>query len=722
MSLIYGVSDGNGNAQSNLWQSLPQSPLTSKLKRTQTIASLNEIEDSHSISKKRVKRSKTTEIDGLKSQSGQRKISGVPDARTSKGQHIAEALERQESRHEKYTDLTVSAALEGENLPKVRKASVRRGRTHTNDDEHAPIRPKSSRRCASTVTTEMNDSWDRDQLDFRTSTATTMSTIEVPITTNLTRSQEKEYKVLNARVSQNSYSQTSQENRFDDINLIPNRIREDPSIVARETPAKVVHGYQPGGINHFSQGQSSTLGRIKSMDIIPAGSPHDTEEISSFGSSARLRRTSTSPAKEPSQPAPDSTFDEVLPIPVQAPLKEKPGRKRTTFVVEDSDESPDELNHPAHLQNGQLTPHAHPSEGNSPNAYIQNDDDEDIMAEPQAKDGPHTAVSTPKDMKDHSTRHSEEQLPNFDVADVDDVDMPPKEQYQPRPSRSRGKPIELESQQPSEMPQNASKKKKVKRGKTTSVILKKSLESDVEDDIVWVDEKPSGVVFRDPVLPARRKAKQTRTNYADFEVSVDEEKHDVVDTEPITDFKPQDEPLLNRNPEQPPAETTDAKPKKRGRKRKKTTETYISNDTPIDDPKLELKRQKVSNLENNKPLDDGGNVAESMDELQGDPTPDPPAAVHDKKEISTPEAENPKPPALEIVPTTSETPPPIETPKKQTATTKITTAADQTTSTPSPSLKGPDKHSPISTSGKVPYRVGLSRNARIAPLLRVVRK
>lgn len=37
------------------------------------------------------------------------------------------------------------------------------------------------------------------------------------------------------------------------------------------------------------------------------------------------------------------------------------------------------------------------------------------------------------------------------------------------------------------------------------------------------------------------------------------------------------------------------------------------------------------------------------------------------------------------------------------------------------SAKGPDKHSPIS-SGKVGYRVGLSKRARIAPLLRIVRK
>lgn len=48
---------------------------------------------------------------------------------------------------------------------------------------------------------------------------------------------------------------------------------------------------------------------------------------------------------------------------------------------------------------------------------------------------------------------------------------------------------------------------------------------------------------------------------------------------------------------------------------------------------------------------------------------------------------------------------PPETPRKST--------------TPAP--KGPDKHSPIS-SGKVAYRVGLSKRARIAPLLRIVRK
>lgn len=57
----------------------------------------------------------------------------------------------------------------------------------------------------------------------------------------------------------------------------------------------------------------------------------------------------------------------------------------------------------------------------------------------------------------------------------------------------------------------------------------------------------------------------------------------------------------------------------------------------------------------------------------------------------------------ETSPAKSNAPP--ETPRKST--------------TPAP--KGPDKHSPIS-AGKIAYRVGLSKRARIAPLLRIVRK
>lgn len=72
--------------------------------------------------------------------------------------------------------------------------------------------------------------------------------------------------------------------------------------------------------------------------------------------------------------------------------------------------------------------------------------------------------------------------------------------------------------------------------------------------------------------------------------------------------------------------------------------------------------------------------------------------------------------------TTNENPP--ETPKKSGSEPKTPStapgAADADASGKGAN-KGPGKHSPIST-GKVPYRVGLSRKARIAPLLKIVRR
>lgn len=50
-----------------------------------------------------------------------------------------------------------------------------------------------------------------------------------------------------------------------------------------------------------------------------------------------------------------------------------------------------------------------------------------------------------------------------------------------------------------------------------------------------------------------------------------------------------------------------------------------------------------------------------------------------------------------------------------------TKTLDPPPQTPQKISKGPDKHSPLN-SGKVPYRVGLSKRARIEPLLRIVRK
>ena len=65
------------------------------------------------------------------------------------------------------------------------------------------------------------------------------------------------------------------------------------------------------------------------------------------------------------------------------------------------------------------------------------------------------------------------------------------------------------------------------------------------------------------------------------------------------------------------------------------------------------------------------------------------------------------------------------TPKQQADDERLTKSALPATASTPPQKAGPDKnprqHSPVS-KGKVPYRVGLSRRARIAPLLKMVKK
>ncbi|KAL4898135.1 hypothetical protein BDV59DRAFT_166261 [Aspergillus ambiguus] len=197
------------------------------------------------------------------------------------------------------------------------------------------------------------------------------------------------------------------------------------------------------------------------------------------------------------------------------------------------------------------------------------------------------------------------------------------------------------------------KKKKIKRGKTTSLMLKKTCESDVEDDVIWVDDKPANIVADEPNAQCGV-VTEPDNNAAEAEAKQD-------------------------------SESTPA-PKKRGRKRKKTSEL------PTEEQTAEIAAEP-----------EAPEIQESMAKTVTDePTTD------NAEPISvSPRATSPCEPE-----SNAQNPLPV-TPKK---------SEPQTPDPSSASNKGPTKHSPISTTSKVPYRVGLSRRARIAPLLKIVRR
>lgn len=261
-----------------------------------------------------------------------------------------------------------------------------------------------------------------------------------------------------------------------------------------------------------------------------------------------------------------------------------------------------------------------------------------------------------------------------------------------------------------------SAKKKVKRGKTTSAMLKTALESDVEDDVIWMDEKPANVSFKDKAndsLSKSRKAERgedskgeplgNQTESIQEEIPLEEK---VVDESDVKLDKIQQIPFDPTSA----ATVSASELKKRGRKRKRTSDSLTMESLlPLAEQDQNIPTlKKAPGEKDSKPdITTDAGAAEEADQVvqlneqeQMKPmTPSPTCASH------SPSPQSQLQPQSQSSTTTS-APRPVKTPQK----------------TPMLVQRGPDKHSPIMINKKAPYRVGLSRTAKIAPLLKVVRK
>lgn len=229
------------------------------------------------------------------------------------------------------------------------------------------------------------------------------------------------------------------------------------------------------------------------------------------------------------------------------------------------------------------------------------------------------------------------------------------------------------------------KKKKAKKSKTTP-----APEPDADDDVIWVDTKPLSV--------------EPSTGSATPQTEISEP--------PRQDLDPN---VLDSNPavtpqapipavEEKTQNAEKAAPKKRGRKRKQTTEQAETPSESADTPEpnkpasgAQTPASKLAVIVDNSP--------KSM--LETNTSNNDTSAIQSKDQ-------NPHPlPGPDPLPE-----PTIDTPQPQTPSKPDAASVN----TPQNVGKGPDKHSPISARSGVPYRVGLSKRARIAPLHKMVRK
>ena len=321
-------------------------------------------------------------------------------------------------------------------------------------------------------------------------------------------------------------------------------------------------------------------------------------------------------------------------------------------------------------------------------------------------------ASETKQPEGNPTRHLDE-LGSDEIA----VGLP-VEHYQPRPSRSRSNRNDEDLLIPenfSKRPEALVKKKKASKRRKTTALAQPSPkveieEDDEEDQDIHLsftrktdkankDIEPVVLIPTEPPNPDKEEAEQK-----------DQTDGPIEDEEPFREEPPThenlppssppkkkrgrprkqaSEPAALETPTDPddedlpslqdlPKPTT--KPGRKKRKPKETTPTILNDDDDGDSP------SETPQLE-----DDGANTHLSQSQGNRQPITTKSKASKNLKEIDP----------AQVSPAKLTTPP--ETPRKSSAN------------------KGPDKHSPLN-SGKVKYRVGLSKRARIEPLLKIVRK
>ncbi|KAJ5638510.1 hypothetical protein N7528_000900 [Penicillium herquei] len=220
---------------------------------------------------------------------------------------------------------------------------------------------------------------------------------------------------------------------------------------------------------------------------------------------------------------------------------------------------------------------------------------------------------------------------------------------------------------------------------TGSAATEQPQKSHADDDVIWVDSRP--LQTNGAQENSTTEAKKLEVNVQDAQPAPKKRgRKRKQATERIADDL---DSVSNTD-----SNATDDKPapKKRGRKRKppvELVEPEVQDSAPKDDAPV-TDNEKTEEPKEKEP------EAEAEVAQQSDPEPKADTVVEKVKELT-------------------EVPP--QTPQKPEQNPSTPVAGNSTNA-----RKGLSKHSPISSTSKVPYRVGLSKRARIAPLLKMVRK
>ncbi|KAL8792122.1 MAG: hypothetical protein Q9195_005297 [Heterodermia aff. obscurata] len=377
--------------------------------------------------------------------------------------------------------------------------------------------------------------------------------------------------------------------------------------------------------------------------------------------------------------------------------------------------------------NGQTTSEANSSSGPNKTTYSSRDNTDSANIRDQA-----ALLSINSSKQSTSQTFKEQETSNSAAADDLGSDDPaiglPKDQYQPRPSRSRGNHKESDLFIPesfSKRPEALVKeKRKAKNRRKTTALERPTPKIEIEDE----DEEEVKVpLVAIPKLPPRPRDQYPYNDDDGCEKSPRNGPKEAIAVEKC---------LENNNDgnraEQEAKERKEASPspKKRGRGRPKKQAIY-----PADDPQdLEsgdeagdgptAQRKSRTDHEDEASADDQAALSDTDH-------PDPPIPAQPKRKLdhASDHDKAPPPPKKRGRKKKSDQPAPTVTPLNQEEVitnehlnkTLSPTAISPTKIATPPTTPPKPVHSPI-TCSTVKFRVGLSKKARIAPLLKIVRK
>lgn len=348
----------------------------------------------------------------------------------------------------------------------------------------------------------------------------------------------------------------------------------------------------------------------------------------------------------------------------------------------------------------------------------------DELSKPSAThEGSGTSLQKSQPLKGKLKRKTQDNIHTDELGSDDIAVGLPKEQYQPRPSRSRANRADEEfllAVDFSKRPEVVAKVR-IKRRRTTGGHIPTHEDvtvdsfSELGDDEAKAlrktkTKRPKATGDQDPpcgttdiVDPPQHDTDGTEMHGEEKATSFPTEKEELEETVNVVD----DNNGNDLDDAIKPVEKSEEPKKKRGRPRKKTTEEPLSFPEPSNDNPPALPAANTENPTKPPPVKKPAKRRKTNDTTTTQISEERVVSDNEDLHLGADDASHDDPKIPSLLPLDS---PPRE-PKP--------TAPVQTPQKKAP--KGPDKHSPLN-SGKVPYRVGLSKKARIEPLLRIVRK